>query len=87
MRGDYDIVEDLELRESKLKVNNKFIKVLIIVLIFVVLYGLCFNLVYIFSYHKIENSNDMKLNTSNKIYIIEQKLRKDLDNMNLKNKN
>lgn len=87
MRGDYEIVEDLELKKSKLKVNNKFIKVLVIILIFVVLYGLCFNLVYIFSYNKIENSKDMKLNTSNKIYIIEQKLRKDLDNTNLKNKN
>ncbi|MFL0246567.1 hypothetical protein [Candidatus Clostridium stratigraminis] len=87
MRGEYDIVEDLELRESKLKLNNKFSKVLIIILIFAILYGLCFNLAYIFCYNKIENSNDMKLSTSNKIYIIEQKLRKDLDNINLKNKN
>jgi len=86
MRGAYDTVEDIELRKRKLGFNNRFIKALIIILIFTILYGLCFNLIYILSYNKIEKNYEAKYNTSNKIYIIEQKLRKDLEKMNTKNK-
>lgn len=84
MRGENNIAEDLEIRRSKRIFNNKFIKATIVLLIFVILSGLCFNLVYSLSFYNIEknNNNDKNANNSNKIYIIEQKLRKDLEKMN-----
>lgn len=88
MRGEYDTVEDLEYKKNKCVSNNKFTKIVLIALIFVVLCGLCFKVVYTLSFNSIEKNiadkNVSNKNSSSKVYIIEQKLRKDLEKMNSK---
>jgi uncharacterized protein YpmB len=84
MRGDYDNVEDPEINKKRSIENNRnrFLKGIIIVLIFILVCFLCFKLFYLLAYNKIENSNELKSDASDKIYIIEQKLRIDLEKMN-----
>jgi hypothetical protein len=88
MRGEYDTVENLEYKKNKCISINKFTTKILITLIFIVFCGLCFKVVYTLSFNNIEKNIDdksvSKQNSSSKVYIIEQKLRKDLEKMNSK---
>jgi F0F1-type ATP synthase membrane subunit b/b' len=85
MRGEYDVVEDIRIKKSKSFFNQKFTRIILVILIFFILCGLCFNLVYLLSFNNIEKNNDdistNNKNNSRRIFNIEQKLRKDLEKM------
>lgn len=87
MRANYEINEDIGLRKSHQIFQSKVTKIAVIALIFVMLCGACFNLVYAFSLNNIEKStNNSNINKNNaKIFLIEQKLRKDLSKMKANN--
>ncbi|ERI95595.1 aspartyl/glutamyl-tRNA amidotransferase subunit C domain protein [Clostridiales bacterium oral taxon 876 str. F0540] len=88
MRGDLDMVEDIRVKKNNRWLGNKFLVGLIAFLIFVIFCGLFFNATYMMS-TKTVNSIDKKMDQLNKndkdstrkTYYIEQKLRRDLENM------
>lgn len=91
MKGEYDVIEDVRIKKNYGVFSNRLIKIVIGTLIFLILCGLCFNLVYLLSFNNIEKNDDItsvNKEGTNRIYIIEQKLRKDLEKMksNIKNK-
>lgn len=85
MRGEYDIVEDTRVKKNQIIITNKFTKIILGLLFFLILCGLCFNLVYLLSFNNIVKNSDTKnandKDSTKKIFIIEQKLRKDLEKM------
>jgi hypothetical protein len=88
MRGDLEMVEDIRIKKNNRWTANKFLIGLIVFLVFVIFCGLFFNASYMMS-TKTVNSIDKKMEQLNKndkdstrkTYYIEQKLRKDVENI------
>ena len=88
MRGDLDMVEDVRVKKSNETFNKHLSKGLIIFLIFILFCGLFFNATYLLSTktvnkidEKLEKLDKNKKDDSRKTYYIEQKLRRDLEQM------
>ncbi|MCM8711132.1 hypothetical protein M2651_08835 [Clostridium sp. SYSU_GA19001] len=83
MRENYDLVEDVRDNKNNFLFIKAFSRIVIAALIFVMLCGICFNIVYSYMFEKIkiaEENSKLEANENRKSYLVEQKLIKYLQN-------
>ncbi len=89
MRAEYDVVEDIKNKENYREVNNRFLKNLLSLLVFVFISAIFFSTTYHIAFNYFQGlevkreaieQNSME---TRKTYYIEQKIRRDLERMQM----
>lgn len=89
MRAEYDVVEDIRNKESYREVNNRFLKSLLSLLVFVFIGIIIFSTTYQISINYFERLEvkhegiEQNNSETRKTYYIEQKIRRDLERMQM----
>jgi hypothetical protein len=89
MRAEYDVVENIKNKENYREVNNRFLKNLLSLLVFVFINAIFFSTTYHIAFNYFQGlevrrgaieQNNME---TRKTYYIEQKIRRDLERMQM----